>query len=249
MRTLTIALALTALFAGAGCSHHAGWVDKETRRVALTRETRDTTVSAKAPIRVLSQPTAASGALHLRLVRIRLSQRMARRDLTGRRTYVRYHWSVPLLKPFVMISVYFPFYLPNVHPHNHSGGTWGAGDYFRDVLAWYNIFEAYPNGPQEVEETRKTISSRLSWVTVQRREIPLVGARVEVRADGKALARARSDNDGVAKLDLRPHLTPAMASTGQRFEVVLLAGRIHAGAKRQVTVDRGVIQALLQAPR
>ena len=32
-----------------------------------------------------------------------------RRELVGRRTYVRYHWSAPVLKPLITVTVFLPF--------------------------------------------------------------------------------------------------------------------------------------------
>jgi len=236
-------LALIPLLA-AGCRHYTGYVQQHVETTPDKGPSRQEFAPAPEPIRLIGLPTAQSGAIEFRAVQREIIRRPVTRQVTARRTYVRYHWSVWLAKPLAWISLYLPFYMPYADPHNHGGGNWNQLNYWRDVLAYYNLFEANPNGSQRIEDEWTVLSAEQTLETVIREEAPLPGAPVQLLLGSQPLAQALTSPEGVARFDLRRVLTPEIAATAREFTLDLIPGR--AGSAKTFTLPDEVLQTLLQ---
>ena len=246
MRTGKTAIALTLVIAAAGCRHYAGWVDHEVRTTRLREQAPLKQVSAGAALRV-RPPTASSGWIEVRAFRTYTVRQPVKRELLARRTYVPYHWSTPLVKPIVGVTVFLPFYFAYTNPHNHGGDTWGKMDYLRDVVGYFNAFEAYISGPQHVEEEWSVLWSERGHELLPDEKEPLDGAQLEIWLDDKRLGAANSDASGVARFDLRPHVTPALAKSSRQVTVAVVQGDARL-AQETITLDQKVLRSLLPEP-
>lgn len=236
-------LALIPLLA-AGCRHYAGYVQKHVETMPAKGQAKTDFAPAPEPIRIIGLPTAQSGAVEFRAVQREVTRQPATRQVVARRVYVRYHWSVWLAKPLAWITLYLPFYLPYADPHNHDGANWDQLDYWRDVLAYYNLFEANPNGSQRIEEAWTVLLSEQAWQTSTRDEAPLPSAPVRLLLGPQALAQTLTSAEGVARFDLRRVLTPELASATREFTLDLIPGR--PGSAKTFTLSPEVMQALLK---
>lgn len=230
-----------------GCRHYAGWSDRRVRRVPFSEETRVEIVEAPNPIQVVGTPSPQDGTIELRVVATEQARRLERREIIGRRAYVPYRWHTPLWKPVVIASVIGPFYLPYADPHDHSGKAWGMRDYLRDVVAYFNIFEAYPYGARELEEEWRVISSEETWMPVSKAETPLPAAQLRLRLDDATLSQATTDAGGAARFDLAGLLTKEMASQDRRFTILLLPDDAQGGGYTHLHVEAETLRALLNS--
>ncbi len=235
-------LALIPLLA-AGCRHYTGYVQQHVETTPAQGQARTDFAPAPDPIRIIGLPNAQSGAVEFRAVQREVTRKPATRQIVARRVYVRYHWSVWLAKPLTWITLYLPFYLPYADPHNHDGGNWDQLDYWRDVLAYYNLFEANPNGSQRIEEKWTVLLSEPAWQTFTRDEAPLPGAPVRLLLGAQPLAQTLTNAEGVARFDLRRVLTPEIAGASREFTLDLVPSR--PGSAKTFTLSAEVLQALL----
>ena len=246
LRALQSLLLAGLVLTGAGCRHYAGWVDRQIRVTPLSAADPRTEAKTDIRLRVTRTPTASSSVLEVGLVQPYAVRRRVNRELIAKRTYARYHWSTPLVKPLVAVTIFFPFYFSYIDPHNHRGATWDKWDYLRDVFAYWNVFEAWPGGAHRMEKEWTVLWSERRHDTVPTREDPIPGARVEIRLGDRRLGHATTDAEGVARFDLRPHLTAKMAGADREFAVLLM----EKGAKRAsdtAIVNKEVLRALLSA--
>jgi len=228
----------------AGCRHYAGWVDREVRMTPLSEETQET---EGFDLALLQPPKAADGLIQVKAVRVSTSRQRVRKQLVARRTYTEYHWSTPILKPLCAVTIVIPIYLTYIEPHNHSGGTWGRGDFCRDWLSYYNFFEAFACGRQKPEKEWTVLWTDETWEPRSRAETPLPGAEIEFWFGAKRLGSAVAGADGVASFDLRPHVTAAAAELDQQFDARL----VQDGARKAglpIPVKQDVLKGLAPKP-
>lgn len=241
-RLLSLATALA--LAGAGCRHYTGYIERHARRTPLPGATRVVTQEPENPIRILGEPDPGNGVIELQVVRKEAHERLIRREILARRTYVAYEWYTPVVKTGLMLSIVCPFWFPLSDPHNHSGGSWTKWDYLYDVTAYYNLFSAYPAGPQQAEQEWTVLADDKARAPVKSREAPWPNARVRLTLGGRTLAEASSDASGAVTLDLAPHLTPQVASADREFTITLLQGA-REGSALPLLVKSETMKALL----
>jgi len=216
---------LPALLLFAGCAHHCGYVDVHVRLTRATDQDRLVAGGGRGALRVLEPITADQPVLRVQAVRTKEAEVAYRREVIGREERVPYTAWTPVVKPLSWILVWWAWWEPFRDPHCHNGKTWGPADYFRDVLAWYNLFEALPGGTRRLGE-EKTLSR--SVVHAGRRDLsaPAPGKEVAVYIDtdgvnaGLPAARLCTDSNGEVGVDVRPHLSPEIASRGVTVRLV-----------------------------
>ena len=144
----------------AGCSHPCGYVDIRSTLTPLNPGERQARAADAELLRVTRAISAENAVPEARIETREVAGEVMRQDTYGRPTYVKYAWYTPILKPFAAVTIIAPFYMSFHDPHVHNGGSWRKLDFFRDVLAWYNLFSAMPTGPREMGQEEVRISSK-----------------------------------------------------------------------------------------
>ena len=196
-------LALTAMVAAGGCAHHVGYVDVTVSSHPLPGPPAEIqTVTALA---LVQEPGPESWVIKVRVAKETTGRRPVMLRYRGRAVRTRYHWSVPIVKLFLPVSVPMAFIQPFRQPHCHDSRPWGMADYLRDFVAWLNPFEACPGGTYyaspfaRVFRTRRTVGS----VRIGRTGLSQALVALAVEKERESLAAVKTDDDGVASLDLR----------------------------------------------
>lgn len=194
-------LALTAVVLAGGCAHHVGYVDVTVSSHPLPGPPAEMqTVTALA---LMQEPGPESSLVKVRVAKETTERRPVMLRYRGRAVRIRYHWSVPIVKIFLPVSVPMAFIQPFRQPHCHDSGPWGMMDYLRDFAAWLNPFEAYPGGTYYASPFTRVFRTRRTVESVMIRQVGLSQALVALAAENKSLAAVKTDADGVASFDLR----------------------------------------------
>lgn len=240
--------AVLAVLAGllAGCAHPTGYVDLH----AVVTPTGGESVRQampEQPLRVTRDLSAKNGVLDVRVESLEIATGAARRDIYGRKTYAVWRWYAPLAKPFVGVLLIPPFYLAAHDPHTHGAENWTRGDYFRDVIAWYNLFSAMPNGPREMELTETPLRSETLETTLRQRRVPIAGRTIIVQLDDRELGRGVSDADGAVSFNLAPALTAELARADHTVRLVS-PGADGETAELSWTLEAATVRQFLNRP-
>jgi len=239
-RSFKLLLLTIATAASFGCRHYAGWVE---RHVRVTPLNASDAAPATGRIELTVQREPGSGSLLIETARTESVR--VRRELVARRTYAPYDWTAPVLKPFIFISLVGPFYMAYLDPHNHSGTTWGMGDYFRDVLGYINVFEALPNRPQRIDKEWKVLWQEYD---TQTRSVPVpapTGSRLAVLLGDQDVGAVAPNPKGATRFDLAANVTPELASADRTLTVRLLQGdKVLAEARTQLS--KAALQDMLR---
>jgi len=203
----------------AGCSHPCGYVDLHSQWTVLG-EGRASTAPLAQPLQIERGISERNAVLEVRVESLETTEGLVRSDLYGKPTYVEWVWYHPLLKLPVAVTILPPFYLAFRVPHTHSGGNWSRWDYFRDVIAWFNLASAVPTGPREIRAEEALVRSKKMTAILSQRRAPLAGRGVSLSLDGRELASAVSDAQGEVRFDLAPFLTPELAQGSHTLRLV-----------------------------
>jgi hypothetical protein len=240
MRSVLKLAALAAVLATAtsqGCAHPCGYADvRVTWTLRASGQMRQ--ADRQQLLIVLRHPSVEDPRLVVSLSKALVVEREVLRQFSGIEVVVPYHWSALVVKPILPFTLVLAVWMPFDRPHSHDAGIWGMGDYLRDFVAWFNLFEAFPNGKQEASGNRVVFRTEKGWQPTQRLASPMSGARIQVLAAGQPVASLTTDAEGNATVDLRAlaRRIPARAET-----VLTLQSE---GAARRVVLDRALVSSL-----
>jgi len=196
-------LGLTAVVAAGGCAHHVGYVDVTVSSRPLPGPPAE--MQSVTALALVQEPGPESSLVKVRVAKQSIERRPVMLRYRGRAVRIRYHWSAPIVKIFLPLSVPMAFIQPFRQPHCHDSGPWGMADYLRDFAAWLNPFEAYPGGTYcaspfaRVFRTRRTVES----VMIRQAGLPQALVTLAAEKERESLAAVKTDDDGVASFDLR----------------------------------------------
>jgi hypothetical protein len=217
----SIALVFALGIAGmAGCAHPCGYIDIRTVMTPLESPEHVTQRLPDPPFRVVEEISPENGVLRVRAETIERHSKLFRRDVYGKKVYAPYAWYTPIVKPVVAITVVGPLYFSIRAPHSHAGYPWRRRDYFRDVVAWFNILSGVPVGTREFEDRDVLVRWDVTSWTYRDVPVPAPDRRATLRMEGWDLAEVRSDADGMLSLDIVPYLAKATGEQDVYLELV-----------------------------
>jgi hypothetical protein len=234
-----------------GCAHPTGYVDIHSRVTPLGQEKQFTLSALSNPISVtgaLSGSEMADYVLHFNVESIEVTESVARRDAYGKRTDVAWQWYHPLLKIPVALTIIPPFFISMHDPHVHGDGGWKRRDFFRDVIAWYNLCSAIPTGSRRIDLEEKLIRSEVIVAPIEDKVVPVEGREVSVELDGKPISKAVSDAKGKFDFDMQPFLTEDFAKRDHELRLITYNEK---GARQETTmkISGATFQKLLDAKK
>jgi hypothetical protein len=230
-----------------GCSHPCGYADVRSTLLPTAGEQRVTTTTLPRPLGVTREITGLNAVLEIKVSALETTEGPARMDTYGKLTYVTYQWYTPFVKLGAILSLVCPWYLPAHDPHIHGAGNWTRSDYFRDVLAWYNLCSGLPTGPRDIDLEEQLIRSETLRAPFSQRLAPVPGRSVTLSLDGKELAKAVTGADGTVRFDLAPFLKPELAKGNHTLQIVTPVGS-GAEAVLPLPLEGKTVEQLLGPP-
>jgi hypothetical protein len=227
----------------AGCSHPCGYVDIRSTLTPLG-EGRVENAPLEQPLRITRELSERNAVLEVRVESLETTTGPAQLERFGKPTYVPWRWYHPLVKLPIAVTILPPFFLAFHDPTTYGGGNWTRWDYFRDVVAWFNLCSAVPTGGREVRTAEERILLK-KVVAVRERRAPIAGRGVTLSLDGRPLASGVSNSEGEVRFDLAPFLTPDLAQASHTLRIVSPSGAGEAAELSQ-PLDGKTVQQLLE---
>jgi hypothetical protein len=203
----------------AGCSHPCGYLDIRSTLTPLG-EGRVENAPLERPLRITRELSERNAILEVRLESLETTTGPAQLERFGKPTYVPWRWYHPLVKLPIAVTIFPPFFLAFHDPTTYGGGNWTRWDYFRDVIAWFNLCSAVPIAGREVRMTEERILRKEVVAVIRERRAPIPGRSVTLTLDGRQLASGVSDAEGAVRFDLAPFLTPELAQAAHTLRIV-----------------------------
>jgi hypothetical protein len=197
------------------------------------------------PLRLVQEASAENAVIAVMVTQEDVTFSPARREVHGRRTQIPWRWHAPLVKPVVAALVVPPLVMSLLNSHTHGDLEWTTFDYLKDVVSWYNFVSAVPVGPANMADEVTLIASEPIETPQESDPIPVGGHSVIFRLAGKTIAVAESDEEGIARADIGPSLSPELAGDDCALTAYCRTddGRWH---ELSVTVPKDVLQKLLE---
>lgn len=228
----------------AGCSHPCGYVDIRSTLTPLG-EGRVRNAPLERPLRITRELSGRNAILEVCVESLETTYGPAQLERFGKPTYVPWRWYHPLVKLPIAVTIFPPFFLAFHDPTTYGGGNWTRWDYFRDVMAWFNLCSAVPTGGREVRLTEQRILRKEVIAVLRERRAPISGRSVTLSLDGRQLASGVSDAEGAVRFDLALFLTPELAQANHTLRIVspTVAGQ---AAELSQSLEGKTVQQLLE---
>ena len=243
-----LAPALVLLAAATGCSHHCGYIEQRAALVRAPEKDQITYLPGKGFFGPLKPVSRENHLLQVRVFRVGSGSQAFRREIWAREQYVKFVWYDPPLKVLSWVLFWRPFWEPFRDPHYHNGRNWDMLDYLRDVFAWFNIFEAFPNGRRTIGP-EKLISAKPMFLKGDNLTDPEKSGRIALQHRGKTLLKRQVDDQGWAELDLLPVIRPQMADADLELALRYQPDRKVPPILKFIRIPRQVVAELLKKQR